>query len=73
MKESVNGARQTWTDEIRAKWVKAWRGHEDDMALVTSANYFTPRPFRNEYDRGSRDEGFVYTLEQKVGRILLAR
>ena len=34
---------------------------EDD---VVNANYFTPRPWRNEYDPGSTAEGFVYTTRQ---------
>lgn len=29
----------------------------------SSANYFTPRPYQDEYNRGSDKEGFVYVVQ----------
>lgn len=63
MNTSVNGKRCEWSAEIWAKWRKV----EKDIPLcgqrvprVTDANYFTPRPFRSEWDRGDLKEGFTY-------------
>lgn len=57
---SINGKREEWSDRIWSKWDSVanerWGGE------VISANYFTPRPYRNEYDRGSEEEGFTYTM-----------
>jgi len=63
---SINGKPATWTPEILEAWTKALQGI-DDPAPVTSANYFTPRPYRNEYDRGSDEYGFTYIRSQPNG------
>ena len=47
------------TDEFRAELAK-------DKTTVSMANYFTPRPYKNEYDQGSNKEGFVFVIGQKV-------
>ena len=53
-----------WTQEIEAKWQavvenlnRQYPGIDIDWGSVS---YFTPRPWRNEYDRGSVEEGFTY-------------
>jgi hypothetical protein len=70
----INGRPAEWTDEIRAKWEAAQPDVERAIAAhntknqgetVTDCNYFTTRPYRNEYDRGSGDEGFVYTTNNR--------
>ena len=62
MRTSINGLEADWTPDIQAKWEAARDESAPDAAEVVQANYFTPRPWRNEYDRGSPDEGFTYTV-----------
>lgn len=75
MKTSTNGQPAEWTDEIKLKWkgaTKTWP--PDDVTHVTHANYFTPRPYVDEYNRGSKEEGFVYTLNhRRVCQIVIGR
>lgn len=65
MRQSISGKPAPWTPDIQAKWDKVISEPNMPDGVVTHANYFTPRPYRNEYDRGSKDEGFVYTLNHK--------
>jgi hypothetical protein len=69
METAINGKAAEWTDEIRAKWEAATQDAPPpfDAQLVLSANYFTPRPYVDEYNRGSQDEGFVYTMKRPNG------
>ena len=56
----VNGRVDPWSPKV---W-ELWRGitqRWDGPVLIYRVNYFTPRPWENEYDRGSPEEGFVYT------------
>jgi len=62
MKTSINGKAAEWPDEVKAKWDTIISDPGCPNGKVTNANYFMPRPYRNEYDRGSEDEGFVYTI-----------
>lgn len=63
LKTSINGKPAPWTREIWKLWSdKAATLPFRDGELVTDCNYHTPRPYRNEYDRGTTDEGFVYTI-----------
>lgn len=62
MQTSINGKEAEWSPEIRALWNATADGRPHGKLI--SANYFTPRPYRNEYDQGSRDEGFTYTVKQ---------
>lgn len=74
MKTSINGEEAPWTDAIQAKWDEAMMnatGDHLDFAVATSANYFTPRPWRNEYDRGSREEGFTYVVKRSVWQVII--
>lgn len=58
---SINGKPAAWSPEILALWQAKLAG-KDWSRPVTHANYFTPRPAVDEYNRGSDREGFVYTL-----------
>ena len=82
MKLSVQGKDAEWTDEIREKWeaVKAdWKPAKPPepqfpVYYVWSCNYFRPRPYVDEYNRGSPDEGFVYTTsDRKVWQSIINR
>ncbi len=52
-----------WSEQI---W-KLWHANVSPMFLggesCSSANYYTPRPYRNEYDRGSDKEGFTFVVQ----------
>jgi hypothetical protein len=61
----INGHAATWTSAIWRRWYTVaddadpkWRG-----VTVSLANYYTPRPYVDEYNRGSRYTGFTYTLQ----------
>jgi hypothetical protein len=62
MQTSVSGEPSAWTADIWRKWNAVTAEPTMPEGKVTSANYFTPRPYVNEYDRGSDKEGFVYTI-----------
>lgn len=63
---TINAQPAPWPAEIRAEWEQQWamlRERNPDAELDRlSVNYFTPRPYRNEYDRGSMTRGFVATV-----------
>ena len=65
MQTLICGKPAEWTPEIWAKWEanKADYLAQNPHATIVErrVNYFTPRPYRNEYDHGSREEGFVFT------------
>lgn len=67
----VNGQPAEWTLEIRAKWDAVMLGVEDPTP-VSGANYFTPRPYVDQYNRGSRTTGFTYWRHRTVYQVLLA-
>lgn len=75
MKTMVNGKDAEWTPEIWAKW----HTFADDAdpkykdAPVSMSNYFTPRPYQDEYSRGSREEGFTYTRKREVYQVIVKR
>lgn len=58
----VQGQEAPWDEEIAAKWAAVVASDGFPEGRVTRVNYFRPRPYRNEYDRGSKDEGFTYTV-----------
>ena len=68
MHESIRGEPSAWTPEIKAMWDERVVPSLEEGQVVNRANYFTPRPWRNEYDRGSAEEGFVYTIGRSVYR-----
>jgi hypothetical protein len=62
---TINGQPAEWTAEIWQRWHTfadeadpKWRD-----VTVSTANYFTPRPYVDEYNRGSHKAGFVYVLQ----------
>ena len=66
---SINAKPSVWSGDIWRKWRQvargingAWAKIGKGPAVVTHANYYTPRPYMNEYDRGSKAEGFIYTI-----------
>jgi hypothetical protein len=68
---SINGKESPWSEDV---W-RLWRTfvHEADPkfyalhGMPTRANYFTPRPYVDEYNRGSETAGFVW-VAGKNGR-----
>jgi hypothetical protein len=56
---SINGKDAEWTPEIWEKWNRTMAGIKDQRP-VTRSNYFTPRPYVDEYNSGSDYEGFTY-------------
>ena len=58
----IRGQLAEWTEDILAKWRERVAPLFKEGETCSDANYFTPRPWRNEYDRGSDKEGFVYTV-----------
>lgn len=64
MRTLINGKPAAWPQHVKDKWTAALAGrkprHPDER--VTDANYFTPRPHKDAYNRGSREEGFTYTV-----------
>jgi hypothetical protein len=71
---TVNGVKAEWTDAIRAMWAQVVSMHFDgETRNVEDANYYTPRPYVDEYNRGSYDSGFVYTVGRDVFYHKMAR
>ena len=64
MKTSIQGKDAPWSPKIKELFAEKLPPLESGE-VVTDANYFTPRPFVNEYNQGSRTEGFVYTLNNR--------
>ncbi len=63
MRLSIQGKEvETWPPEIWAKWHEVTDQLPRDEGYYVAANYFAPRPWRNEYDIGSKRSGFCYTL-----------
>lgn len=60
MNTQINGKVAPWTPEIQAKWEASAKGRPEGR--ITQANYFTPRPYVDEYNAGSSVEGFTYTI-----------
>ncbi len=73
MKTQINGKDADWTDEIQTKWDAVAEAEDAPEGTVVSSNYFTPRPWRNEYDRGSPDEGFTYVVNRSVWQVIINR
>ena len=65
----INGKVRIWPNTVAALWAATENGRPGGVVL--EANYYTPRPYRNEYDRGSMESGFVYTIGVHVYEIKL--
>lgn len=61
MRTSIQGQPAEWSDSIMSLFISKF---DSSVSLdsVTDANYFRPRPYKDEYNTGSDTEGFVYTL-----------
>src|SRR5262245_1039659 len=68
---SIRGTEAAWPEAVKELWcskVEAHPGYDQltkDRA-VTRANYYTPRPYVNEYNRGSYTEGFTFIVGRQV-------
>lgn len=65
MVTSINGKPADWAEEIYKLWYTVAEGADPKMFSfdrVERANYYTPRPAVDEYNRGSEYEGFTYTI-----------
>jgi hypothetical protein len=62
MTTQINGKAAPWTPDIWAKWHTFADVADPKLTNLTvmEANYFKPRPYVDEYNRGSRDEGFTF-------------
>ena len=63
MRTTINANQADWTVQINEAWQERVTPLVADDESISTANYFTPRPYRNEYDRGSNKAGFVYTVQ----------
>ena len=74
MRTMVNGQPAEWTQEIYAKWYSAAFGADPKFyeGVVAEANYFTPRPWVDEYNRGDKKEGFTYVRVRPSGPDVIA-
>jgi hypothetical protein len=66
MDTTINSLPCAWPPEVWAKWEAEMAAratdHGGQTVTVESANYFTPRPYVDAYNRGSDTEGFIYTI-----------
>lgn len=69
MTTSINGTPADWPPEVWTKWHTAADCADPKFYVgeVTTANYFTPRPYVDQYNRGDRKEGFTYTIRRPNG------
>lgn len=58
----INGKPAVWPDYVLSLWKREVIPLLKDSHCVI-ANFFTARPYRNEYDKGSDKFGFTYTLQ----------
>lgn len=61
LRTQINGEDAEWPPAVRELFERKMA--EREPANITLAGYFTPRPWRNEYDRGSKHEGFTYVID----------
>lgn len=65
MKTTINAKAAQWSDAIQAKW-----DGEEIEGFVTNANWYTARPYVDEYNRGSTEEGFIYTISAEGQKLV---
>ncbi len=68
---SINGQPAEWAAEIQAKW-DAFVASCAKSFVVSRCNYFTPRPYVDQYNRGDSKEGFVYIVDRQVAMHVIA-
>lgn len=59
---AVSGKVAPWGPAELAEWRRRVAPLLQEGETVEQANYFTPRPWRNEFDRGSDTFGFCYIV-----------
>lgn len=64
MKTTINGEAAAWTPAIWSAWA-AGVGVEG----AERANWYTARPYVDEYNRGSDKEGFVFSAHAPNGDV----
>jgi hypothetical protein len=57
------GVEVVWTPEILALWDKRVAPRFKEGERCSTANYFTPRPYVDQYNRGSNRAGFTYVVQ----------
>mgnify|MGYP001597956752 CR=1 FL=1 len=66
MHTSINGQPAEWTEAIWRLWYTFVDQGDpqlyDDPGLPSRANYFTARPYQDEWDQGDRKEGFTFVV-----------
>lgn len=73
MMTSINGRPADWTPEIWAKW-HTYIDLADPKFVAQppkNANYFTPRPYQDEYCRGDKKEGFTFVFGRRVAQVCI--
>lgn len=60
MKQTINAKPAEWSPAILERWQSL---DKPDGEIVTS-NWYTARPYQDEYSTGSKREGFVYTVRE---------
>ena len=60
---TINAKPEPWTPELYELFDAKVGPLMSEGETVSDANYFTPRPYVHEYDRGSKEAGFVYTVQ----------
>jgi hypothetical protein len=68
VRTQINGQPAPWTPEIYALWEEYMAGVHDERPVV-EANHFTPRPYVDEYNRGSDEIGFTYVRGSQVYQV----
>lgn len=74
MTTAINGEPAAWTPEIWAKWYTYVEIADpklyDSHGLPSHANYFTPIPYADQYNRGDEKEGFTITIGRGVYQVI---
>lgn len=60
---TINAKPATWDKWIRALWRDRVEPRFRAGETCSLANYFTPRPYQDEWSPGSAMAGFVYVVE----------
>lgn len=62
-KTQVLGKECDWTEDILREWETRIMPRFKNGDWCSTANYFAPRPYVDEYNRGSDYWGFTYVVE----------
>lgn len=59
----INGKPGLWTPGIFGLFEYHVGPRMAEGETISQANYYEPRPYRNEYEKGWTDYGFTYTVQ----------